>query len=309
MATEYSGSGIAREKVELGGGKTLYVRRLDGLATGVDVMKFVLARGQTDLGESSLDIDNRGWSGTRTMEEAIQQAEFGWAEGREQMDAVVKRLNIDELLGQRRQLEPRFDVAGDEADVSRFLAGEPDDMVSYDLGLSAKGKVADLWINCSNSWDISAERIMRRGAAIAAAHTAVTAAGYSLGVEMVESCGFNRNYNLMEYHVPVVRAGDYFDQDVLTWCMASPAFLRRLNFALNEIETNGIRRDYGATSGGGYGSARKLQSELPDHTILIDQGEGLDLRDDDDTTRFAQGVVDRALKMLENREDDASSVD
>jgi hypothetical protein len=60
-----------------------------------------------------------------------------------------------------------------------------------------------------------------------------------------------------------------------------------------------MRRYFGACQGGGYGSPKKILSKLPGMALLIDQGEGLDLRNDDDTTRFAQGIVDRALKLLD----------
>ncbi|MCL2174379.1 hypothetical protein FWH58_03785 [Candidatus Saccharibacteria bacterium] len=302
MTAEYSGSGIIREEIERPG-STLYVRRLAGLAAGVDVMKFILARGQTDLGESSLSTEKPDWYGTRSMEEAVQQAEFGWPKGREKMNAVLEQININELLRRYHRPEPRFDVAGDEPDVSRFLLGEPCDMVSCPLGLTAKDKIANLWINATVSVGVSSEQIIRRGAVIAAAHAAVTAAGYSLGVEMVSTTEFDRTYDIIEYHIPIVRPGDYFSQDILAWCMISPSFFRRLVFALKEIEPDKRRKEIGAYRNGSYGHPRKIQSELPYQTLLIDQGEGLDLHDDNDTVRFAQGIVDQALRVLENRDD------
>ena len=50
--------------------------------------------------------------------------------------------------------------------------------------------------------------------------------------------------------------------------------------------------------GGGYGEPTRMASNLPPHSFLIDQGEGLDLRSDDDMQRFAQKVVDRTLETL-----------
>ena len=41
-----------------------------------------------------------------------------------------------------------------------------------------------------------------------------------------------------------------------------------------------------------------MVSDLPPHSFLIDQGEGLDLHSDSDVQRFAQKVVDRTLETL-----------
>lgn len=50
--------------------------------------------------------------------------------------------------------------------------------------------------------------------------------------------------------------------------------------------------------GGGYGEPTRMVSDLPPHSFLIDQGEGLDLHSDSDVQHFAQKVVDRTLETL-----------
>ena len=80
--------------------------------------------------------------------------------------------------------------------------------------------------------------------------------------------------------------------------MAHPAFLRRGVVALNEHESNDLRYSMGFMAGQGYGEPTRMASDLPPHSFLIDQGEGLDLRSDDDMQRFAQKVVDRTLETL-----------
>jgi probable phage protein len=139
---------------------------------------------------------------------------------------------------------------------------------------------------------------MQRGGALYAAIEALRTEGYSLGLTMVDSTKNNYFSHYTEYQIPVVQPGEYLDIDTAAFCLAHPAFLRRGVFALNEHESNDIRHAMGYMVGGGYGEPTRMASDLPPHSFLIDQGEGLDLRSDDDMQRFAQKVVDRTLETL-----------
>ena len=155
-----------------------------------------------------------------------------------------------------------------------------------------------MYVNASMASHVSSERIMQRGGALYAAIEALRTEGYSLGLTMVDSTKNNYFSHYTEYQIPVVQPGEYLDIDTAAFCLAHPAFLRRGVFALNEHEPNDIRYAMGFMVGGGYGEPTRMVSDLPPHSFLIDQGEGLDLRSDDDMQRFAQKVVDRTLETL-----------
>ena len=117
---------------------------------------------------------------------------------------------------------------------------------------------------------------------------------------MVEVSQSDWGDTTVEYHIPVVHPGGFLDIDMAAFCVAHPSFLRRLIFALNEHEAVDLRRKMGFCAGGGYGKPAKLVSELPAHSFVIEQGEGLDLDSDAEMQQFAQQVVDRAIEALDS---------
>lgn len=280
-------------------GRTMHFRQLDSIGEMIDAMQHAPEQQeQSDLGAASLRTDEERWSGTRTMDEAIELARYGWEEGRQRLRQVVGRVAIDQLVGRRPIVESRLDFAGDEVDIGAYLHGEPEHMVDYQVRQDTHGKQAMMYVNASMSSRVSSERIMQRGGALYAAIEALRTEGYSLGLTMVESTQNNSFSHYAEYQIPVVRPGEYLDIDTAAFCLAHPAFLRRGVFALNEHESNDLRYSMGFMAGQGYGEPIPMVSDLPPHSFLIDQGEGLDLRSDDDMQRFAQKVVDRTLETL-----------
>lgn len=280
-------------------GRTMHFRQLDSIGEMIDAMQHAPEQQeQSGLRAASLRTDEERWSGTRTMDEAIELARYGWEEGRQRLRQVVGRVAIDQLVGRRPIVESRLDFAGDEVDIGAYLHGEPEHMVDYQVRQDTHGKQAMMYVNASMSSRVSSERIMQRGGALYAAIEALRTEGYSLGLTMVESTQNNSFSHYAEYQIPVVRPGEYLDIDTAAFCLAHPAFLRRGVFALNEHESNDLRYSMGFMAGQGYGEPIPMVSDLPPHSFLIDQGEGLDLRSDDDMQRFAQKVVDRTLETL-----------
>lgn len=280
-------------------GCTMHFRQLDSIGEMIDAMQHAPEQQeQSDLGAASLRTDEERWSGTRTMDEAIELARYGWEEGRQRLRQVVGRVAIDQLVGRRPIVESRLDFAGDEVDIGAYLHGEPEHMVDYQVRQDTHGKQAMMYVNASMSSRVSSERIMQRGGALYAAIEALRTEGYSLGLTMVDSTKNNYFSHYAEYQIPVVQPGEYLDIDTAAFCLAHPAFSRRGVLALNEHEPNDIRYAMGFMAGQGYGEPIPMVSDLPPHSFLIDQGEGLDLRSDDDMQRFAQTVVDRTLETL-----------
>lgn len=280
-------------------GRTMYFRQLDSIGEMVDAMQHAPEQQkQSGLRAASLEIDEWRWSDTKTMDEALELARYGWEEGRQHLRQAVGRIALDQLVGRRPIVESRLDFAGDEVDIGAYLHGEPEHMVDYQVRQDTHGKQAMMYVNASMASRVSSERIMQRGGALYAAIEALRTEGYSLGLTMVDSTQNNRFSHYTEYQIPVVRPGGYLDIDTAAFCLAHPAFLRRGVFALNEHEPNDLRYSMGFMAGQGYGEPIPMVSDLPPHSFLIDQGEGLDLHSDSDVQRFAQKVVDRTLETL-----------
>jgi len=277
----------------------VYIRRLESFDEGVRMMEKALRRGITNQGESSLEVSDSGWYGTRTMAEAIDQAKYGWQEGTTRFREAVGTIVIDQLVGERQNFHSLYAVAGDEPDIDRYLAGEPENMRTYELRQEPGGKLATFVINNSVSCRVSPERIINRGVAIAAAHAALTAEGYSIGVEIASARQLGDESGYLEYHIPIVHPGGYISEDTLAWSIISPAILRRMMFALDEDNTPEFRAKLGAYSGGGYGTPHDILSSLPPSTLLVDRNEGLDLNSPEAITNFAQNMVNRTTVLLQ----------
>lgn len=280
-------------------GRTMHLRQLDSISEMIDAMQHAPEQQeQSGLRASSLKIDEWRWSDTKTMDEALELARYGWEEGRQHLRQAVGRITLDQLVGRRPVVESRLDFAGDEVDIGAYLHSEPEHMVDYQVRQDTHGKQAMMYVNASVASNVSSKRIMRRGGALYAAIEALRTEGYSLGLTMVDSTKNNYFSHYAEYQIPVVQPGEYLDIDTAAFCLAHPAFSRRGVLALNEHEPNDIRYAMGFMVGGGYGEPTRMASNLPPHSFLIDQGEGLDLRSDDDMQHFAQKVVDRTLETL-----------
>lgn len=278
-------------------GRTMHFRQLDSIGEMIDAMQHASEQQeQSGLRASSLKIDEWRWSDTKTMDEALELARYGWEDGRQHLRQAVGRIALDQLVGRRPIVESRLDFAGDEVDIGAYLHGEPECMVDYQVRQDTHGKQAMMYVNASMASHVSSERIMQRGGALYAAIEALRTEGYSLGLTMVDSTKNNSFSHYVEYQIPVVQPGEYLGIDTAAFCLAHPAFLRRGVLALNEHESNDLRYSMGFMAGGGYGEPTRMVSDLPPHSFLIDQGEGLDLRSDDDMQCFAQKVVDRTLE-------------
>lgn len=213
----------------------------------------VKAEAPTDMPQYARSSETRGerdWSGTDSLAEAFKLARFGWPEGREKMQPMKRR--VEELVRQRvnSRQEVLWDVAGSVVDVGRFCGGEPENMMYFEpMPTDGKGRIVKLSVNVTASAGIKAENIFWRGAAIIALVDLLESNGFSVEIE---ACDGRRGGGMkLEYRVPVKVPGYALDEDRLTFVLASPAFLRRILFAVNEREPEAVRRAIGI--GGGYG--------------------------------------------------------
>lgn len=281
----------------------VHVRYLDGLSEAIDYMDHAEEQQKMSKMEAdSLGSDDPEWYGTVNMKQAIEVARYGWEEGREYLRGAVGRVALDSLIGRRHAVNPVLSYAGDEVDIGTFLYGDPEHMINYPLHYDKQGKQATVLVHTSVTCDVSAERIMRRGAALYTVIEVLRADGYSLGLTIINACKSSRNGGNIagvEYQIPIIQPGEYLGIDTAAFCLAHPSFIRRLGFAIREHESKEIREKMGFTKNGGYGTSCSMFSPIPPNSILIDKGEGLDLQGDDDIQAFAQRIVDRAVERLE----------
>lgn len=262
-----------------------YRRQLEGLGELIEIARDINDTVDPSLRHrnASLDTDSssHAFTHTRTLSEAIDLCQNGWAEGRQRIKEALSRLESDELANLGTQIEFSIDVAGDEPDIGRYLAGEPEDMIEFFLQPNTRGRNVKLVVNASQHAFVSADAITRRGVAIAAVLEAMSTAGFGIALEVVERCessGYSKT--AVEYRIPIIKAGEYFNIDSLAFALTHPSFLRRLLFTLNESESSDLRDDMGYWNGRGYGRPRDPELRPEEGAaILIGKGEGLLDRD------------------------------
>jgi hypothetical protein len=224
------------------------------------------AEAPTDLPEYSRSSErgDREFCGTDSLAESFRLARYGWAEGRERMSAMQKRLT--DLVRQRvnSRQEVLWDVAGAVVDVGRFCEGEPENMMYFEPSpTDGKGKIVKLALNVSASCDIEAEDIFWRGAAVIGLVDLLESNGFSVEIEVCEGIQAGRfgGGNKLAYIFPAKVPGYQLDIDRLAFVLANPSFLRRIMFAVEEREPAKIREEFGIQRGEGYGAPAEVSQE------------------------------------------------
>ena len=291
---------MIRHHESYSGTQLTYVRALDGVHDLTEIASNRAASGRDDMGNASISGDYH-FTGTRSLEEAVELAQWGWPEGVEKIKAIAEAIEIDPaLLKSAIKIESYFDVAGDEPDIDRYLQGVPENMVTYPSVQQSHGKVLDLVVNAGQHAHVDKQLIENRGAAVLAAVEALRTHGYSIGVFVVEQCRASYGYEsaAIRYEIPVLEPGQSVNVDTLAFSIMHPSFLRRLLFAANEIESREIRRKFGFHSGGGYGIPLPMNTYDPGRpAYIIDKDDGL-YPDQRSTAKFAQKLVEECLRTL-----------
>lgn len=271
----------------------VHIRELEGMGEAADIAQNVSEWPRSEHQRCASVRENFDFTGTHSLSEAVDLARNGWEEGKDHITEEMKRIQAPELIGHSTQPTPFWDVSGEDVDVGRYLSGDPESMIAYDMPPAKQGKIIEFLVNCSQSAYVSKERIVRRGAAIVAAAQRLSADGYSVGV--TAGTGSQGQGMRVEYYVPIVRPGQYVDIDALSFTLTHASFLRRLIFAVRETESPRIRSVMGYYNGGGYGTPRNLEHppEAPHPRVLLQKDDAMR-----GGVEAAQAILDEAISKL-----------
>jgi hypothetical protein len=180
-----------------------------------------------------------GWDNNTGLPGAVSLLENGWREAPQQFHNLFRRLRL-ELETDRADVEYQFAPAGDEVDVTRYLAGERDCFLESRVTTKpGDSPVVRLYVSCSAAWTIDAALILRRGAAVTALCDALERSGKSVEISMVCSVTSRNAKNewqgkAISLEIAVKRAWEYMRPDRLAFALGHPAFLRRIVMRLME---------------------------------------------------------------------------
>lgn len=295
-----------KETSNMPDGTTQYFRQLEGIAEVIELAKIIdNSERLFRRGCGSTAEDRNDFTHTKTLTEAIDLCQNGWPEGRQKIKDALADLDEDGVANLGSQVNYDFDVSGDEPDVDRYLAGEPESMIDYFIKPNSKGRNVKLIVSAAQPAFIHADKITRRGVAIAAALESVALAGFGIELEMAErTTSSEYTGTAAEYRIPVVKAGDYLNLDSLAFALLHPSFLRRMIFALNENETERIRNLMGFWVDRGYGRPAEPQLRPDEDTaVIVDRDEGM-LDSDSQIPAYAVTLAKQLIRTTEGDNND-----
>lgn len=212
-----------------------------------------VASGGYDCGED--------WFGTKTYEEAIELARYGWKDGIALADKLTSAMfnRVSRSIKKRR---PMLDVQGMGFDVGTYLSGQPECWVRYDH-VSVR-KVIRILVPTSVSGAVDSDVIKARGATIASLIQLLEFSGY--GVELISAPRFNfcgPSRKAIAYGTVLVKSAlQKLDMGRVMLACAHPAMNRRLGFNLIEHSPEAFQDS-------GYGR--------PIDTVTKELAEGADI--------------------------------
>lgn len=191
------------------------------------------------------------WDLNTGFAKATRLARDGWSKPRADVDSLTGAID-----GELRDLviestSAFMDVAGGEVDVADYLTGEPECMRDHRYTeQSAQREVVTIAVGIAASCAVSADTILRRGAAVCALVDLVARAGYTVEL-WADMTSRGHGGHRIAVQVKVHSPEDRLDVDAVMYALAHPAMLRRTVFALMEQQPADVRRAVGI--GGGYG--------------------------------------------------------
>lgn len=184
------------------------------------------------------------FTGTATYAEAEAVMRDGWPDGAERARALAASLSAEATGSDATQRPaPTWDVAGDDADVERFLAGDPESMIAWQPEtVPAAGRVVRVVLDGSVNCDVGAEYLRVAGVMTAAAVDVLEARGVRCEVWVSYSSNF-RDKEIVEIRHRLKAAEEPLDLPRVVAGMHPSAF-RRIGFRWMETR---------AACPGGYG--------------------------------------------------------
>jgi len=218
------------------------------------------------------------FSQTTSLDHAYRLAEIG---DQEMAKAIVPR--DANLLAHGASMVRFHDVTGDQVDVSAYLSGDPNCMVSN----RKRGKpIINILVNLSPGFQIESRALRARGKAILEIITGLESNGYS--VEVTAILVWADDYSIS---IKIKDSKDYFNIEMLAYWLVSPSVMRRLAFKHIEAEPKAIQK----LMGGHYGVVTDLdQAQLnarPDCIYFP--------RMDNNDTASLEATINKVMKQYE----------
>lgn len=227
------------------------------------------ADGPTTMSANRRSRETGDWrnqfTGTESWDEAMSLT-HRWDEG----VAAIERMRVTIKAGDRtpHRVTAKSITPPGALDIAGVIAGDPaagfyrrQQVMST---RKQRGKVIRVLINTGCAGTITADTILRRGAAVLALVEMLEARGYRadiMGCAAIEPA--KRGSAIMEHRWQVKRPEQKVSLSALAFGLAHPSMHRRVVFSCREVEAHGARTYWGI--GGNYG--RSMDSLIKDDVL------------------------------------------
>lgn len=197
---------------------------------------------------SSTYTHNDGWYGTRSLDEALDLFKY---KRHELLPKGFQQKYIKNVNANGTGVE--YNVTGDYLDIGRYMSGEPE-VFGTNINGDLTGKVVSVYINASVSASYDAEDVMLGAEKLAEVINALYVSGARVSTTFMSA---------EETQWIEVKLNDFGDplNPVDLVAVASPSFIRRLCFAVNNYH--------------GVSTRGSIVDVLDGHRDILNKGEDL----------------------------------
>lgn len=204
---------------------------------------------------SAWDKGREEFSGSKSMEEAIEMAENGWDEGVQKIETIRQGILVANPVLPK---VIKYGIAGAYPNVPRAIAGNIMNMRTIDLAKSRRRPVITLVSNMCDNWTTDKEMVTNRAAVVAALIDKIEQEGYACEViTTAVTRGHREEPFTAAVSVLVKKSTQMVDTRRLAFALGHASFFRRMVFADWEIAPNcerglgsGLGRAHGISSVG-----------------------------------------------------------
>jgi hypothetical protein len=196
-----------------------------------------------------------GWNGA-TLDQAKELAVTGWnAHLDATLDLVDSAVTSVETETPSTHFHTVYGTEGCDVDVDRYLAGEPECMISYPLVETPRvGRVITLCASIAYSASVDPPDMIRRGQVISALVLALSRMGLNTELWIDSTITSISNSNSNTVRCLVKSANDVLDMSKVLFAYAHPAMLRQLVFGVPTFS---------------HGIPQPPKKDLPEGTIYL----------------------------------------
>jgi hypothetical protein len=172
---------------------------------------------------------SRDWDLEAGMAGARHLARFGWREGAENLSTLLQAGDVETS----KQNVQRWDIAGFEPDIGRFMAGDPAHMRRRSrVAEIVREPIVQIAYNITANANVSAPMLARMGAAMVAVIDQLETRGRRVELSVTFCAESYKGRQIMGWQVK--QAQDQPNLADIAYSVSHPAAMRRIGFAMQD---------------------------------------------------------------------------